>query len=115
MKGKNVANHLHRYKKVNLASHGKEPFLVYRCTKPSCSHYIRLDMAEGRLCECNRCGQPMLIGRETLTKSSGKPMALPHCSECIQRRNTNEVANITAFLEQKASANPSEKETDGDS
>ncbi len=96
-----VANHLHRYKKVNLGANGKQ-FLVYRCTKPSCSHYVRLDMAEGKLCECNRCGLPMIIGRETLTKSSGKPMALPHCSDCIQRRKTNEMEEISKFLEQTA-------------
>jgi len=101
MASKTVANHLHRYRKVNIGTNGKE-FLVYRCTKPSCTHYVRLDLAEGRLCECNRCGKAMVIGRETLTKSSGKPMAVPHCSECIKRRKTNEMEEISKFLDKKA-------------
>jgi len=98
MPSKTVANHLHRYKKINIGVNGKE-FLVYRCTKPSCTHYVRLDMAEGRLCECNRCGEPMVIGRETLTKSSGKPMTFPHCSDCIKRKVADNVDAIQAFLE----------------
>ena len=103
-----VANHLHRYRKVNLSKNGE--FLVYRCTKPSCSHYIRLDMAEGRLCECNRCGQPMMIGRETLTKSSGKPMALPHCSECVKRKGIENVEVIKEFLDGIESKIPFDEE-----
>lgn len=93
-----VANHLHRYKKVNLATNGGE-YWVYRCTKPACSHYIPIALAEGKLCECNRCGEAMIIGRETMTKSSGRPMTLPHCGDCIKRRRTDDVDKIKEFLE----------------
>lgn len=41
----------------------------------------------------------MMIGRETMTKSSGKPMALPHCSECINRRKTDDLAKVAEFLD----------------
>lgn len=98
MASKTVANHLHRYKKVNIGANGKV-FYVYKCMKPACSHYIRMDLAEGKLCECNRCGEPMIIGRETLTKSSSKPMALPHCSDCIKRRENKDVEAIKEFLD----------------
>lgn len=98
MPSKTVANHLHRYKKKNIGVNGKE-FLVYVCTKPACSHYIRMDLAEGRLCECNRCGEAMIIGRETMTKSSGKPMTLPHCVDCTKRKVSKDVDTITEFLE----------------
>lgn len=93
-----AANHLHRYKKVNLAKNGKE-YWVYRCTKPACSHYIPIDLAEGRLCECNRCGEAMIIGRETMTKSSGRPMTLPHCGNCIKRKKDYDVDTIQEFLD----------------
>ncbi len=93
-----VANHLHRYKKVNIARDGKE-FLVYKCVKPACSHYIRIDLAEGKLCECNKCGEAMIIGKITLTQSGGKPMTKPHCLNCIKRKKVPDVEAITEFLD----------------
>ena len=96
-----VANHLHRYKKVNIGSTGKE-YLVYRCMKPACSHYIRMELAEGKLCECNRCGEPMIITKDTLTHSNGgKPMARPHCQGCVKSRKQSDVAAIASFLADK--------------
>ena len=65
MSNKNVANHLHRYKRKNIGVDGKI-FLVYVCTKPACSHYIRVDLAEGRLCECNICHETMIINKTVL-------------------------------------------------
>jgi len=93
-----AANHLHRYRRVNLGRDGKE-YLVYRCTKPLCTHYIRLDMAEGTMCECNRCGSPMIINREVMTKSSGRPMAKPHCLACTKSKKPNLDA-IAEFLKE---------------
>ena len=94
-----AVNHLHRYKKKNLGRDGKE-FFVYMCTKPTCTHYIRCDLADGKLCECNRCHETMIITKEVLTKSSGKPMTLPHCLDCTKRRKeiNGDVAAITEFL-----------------
>jgi hypothetical protein len=92
-----VANHLHRYKKINIAKDGKE-FFVYQCMKPACSHYVRIDLAEGKLCECNKCGEAMIIAKATLTHSSGKPMAKPHCLNCVKRRRISDVEAITEFL-----------------
>ena len=95
-----AANHLHRYKKVDIGRNGNT-FEVYKCMKPACTHYIRIDLAEGKLCECNRCGEPMIITRETLSKSSGRPMSKPHCGNCIKRKNTDTIDAIAAFLEGK--------------
>jgi hypothetical protein len=96
-----VADHLHRYKKVNLGQNGKDYF-VYKCMKPVCSHYLPLNLAEGKMCECNRCGEPMIISKATLNGSSNRPMTKPHCVGCIKRRkvNTEEVDAIAAFLEE---------------
>lgn len=95
--------HLHRFTKVNL-SRSDEPYEVYRCNKPLCTSYIRIDMAEGTLCECNRCGEPMLITRATLTGSATRPMTKPHCNNCVKRKKvTNQdVDTISAFLEEVA-------------
>jgi hypothetical protein len=90
------ANHLHKYKKVNLSETDK-PYLVYKCLKPACSHYVPVKLSEGKLCECNRCGEPMIITKSVLTHSNNKPMARPHCSDCIKRRK-EDVAAIAEFI-----------------
>lgn len=96
------SNHLHKYKKVDLArKKGKEKFLVYKCQVPTCSHYIPLSLAEGRVCECNRCGGVMLITKTTLQRSNGGAMSLPHCDDCIKRKNEETILDVASFLGQK--------------
>lgn len=97
----NAANHVHRYRKVNLSRKKSEPYLVYRCTKPACSHYLPLDLAEGKMCECNRCGEPMVITKETLNRSNGGAMAKPHCGNCIKRKSAETVDALAEFLSKK--------------
>lgn len=98
--GNRVANHIHRYKKVDIGRNGNS-FVVYKCQKPVCTHYIRVDLAEGKLCECNKCGDTMLITKETLTHSGGKPMSKPHCNGCVKRRKPDDVAAIADFLSER--------------
>lgn len=95
---KGVSNHLHRYKKVNLGQNGKDYF-VYKCMKPACSHYAPMHLVEGKLCECNRCGEAMIITKFTLTASGRKPMARPHCGDCTKRKKADDVELIKEFLE----------------
>lgn len=92
-----VADHLHLYKKFNLSRTEKE-YLVYKCMKPACSHYIPIAQAIGKLCECNRCGEPMIIGKIQLWSSGGGPMATPHCIDCIKRKKPNEVETVSKFV-----------------
>jgi hypothetical protein len=91
--GKRVANHLHRYRKVDLArKKGTEPFIVLKCMKPACYHYVPLNLAEGKLCECNRCGESMILNKESMQLSR------PHCISCIKRKKSNEITTISEFL-----------------
>ena len=96
---KGPANHLHRYKKVNLSRDG-QPYIIYKCVKPTCSHYVPISLAEGKLCECNKCGEPMLITKHTLHGSSNRPLQKPHCSNCVVRKKEKQedVAAIAEFL-----------------
>lgn len=86
-------NHLHKYKKIDLGRNGNK-FLVFKCTKPACSHYVAVHLAEGKLCECNRCGETML-----LTKAAMQ-LAKPHCVNCVKRKKTDveTVAAVQEFL-----------------
>lgn len=80
-------NHLHKYKRVNLTRDpAKKEYLVFRCTKPLCSHYVPVTLALGKLCECNRCGDAMVIDKVSVG------LALPHCPACTKRKQSNEEA-----------------------
>ena len=94
----NKQQHVHRYRKVNLSRDKNNPYWVYKCNKPLCPHYVAINLAEGQLCECNRCGGMMLITKAVLTHSSNKPMARPHCSDCIKRKNAKDVAALAEFI-----------------
>lgn len=95
------SNHIHRYKKINLARKGNDPYIVYRCVKPTCTHYMPIELADGKLCECVRCGEAMIINKAVLVGNGGKPMTNPHCSHCIRRRKdkAENVAVVEEFLQ----------------
>lgn len=91
---KSTPNHLHRYKKINIGN-GKSgrDFIVFKCMRPACTHYIPVHLSEGKLCECNRCNEPML-----LTKAAMQ-LTKPHCINCVKRtKKADEVAKIAEFL-----------------
>lgn len=70
--------HLHKYKRIDIGS--RQPYIVLKCTKPSCSHYIKATLAEGKMAECPRCDAPFLLDKEALR------LAVPHCSNCTVKR-----------------------------
>lgn len=95
-------NHIHRYKKLDLSRTPGKEYLVYRCTKPVCTHYIPIDQAEGKICECNVCNEMMVITKEVLTHSNGrKPMAKPRCINCIKRKSQPQVDALAEFIKGK--------------
>lgn len=91
-------NHLHKYKRVNIATRGGKPYYVFKCIKPTCNHYIPVNLSEGKLCECNRCGLPMLITKAVLSGSSGRSLSKPHCLDCVKRKKMPDVTAIAEFL-----------------
>jgi hypothetical protein len=67
--------HFHKYERVIL---GKNNYTVFRCILPHCTHYVREELASGKICLCNRCDEPMQL--------DGKMMKLrfPHCHDCTK-------------------------------
>jgi len=88
-------NHVHRYTLKKLGDN----YQVYACNKPTCTHYISITLAEGKLCECNRCEGLMIISKHTLFGSRGKAMVKPHCLECTKTRKI--VPDFTQLLDEK--------------
>lgn len=90
---KRFPDHLHKYKRVDLGN----KYLVFKCMVPSCSHYVPLKLAEGKLCECNRCGNPMVITKANVD------LARPHCIDCTKRKKEIPVEAVAEFLSKTGS------------
>lgn len=75
---------LHKYKLKDLArKKDTPPYYVYVCTKQSCSHNIRIDLVDGKLAECNRCGDPFVMKLSKL-KHGDRIIVRPHCEDCTK-------------------------------
>ena len=98
MKKKIKKDHIHLYKRIDLVPKwkqtklGREPYLVFICEKPGCTHRMPLDQAIGKICECRRCGEPFVIDKITVD------LAKPHCQDCIVKRNKPELDKISELI-----------------
>jgi hypothetical protein len=71
---------IHKYKKGVL---GKD-YVIYKCMKPACSHYIASTLVAGKMAECWRCGNTFIVTGDMVRK--GKEMLKLHCKECTNAR-----------------------------
>lgn len=85
---------LHLYKRVNLSRKKDEPFLVYKCIRIACGHWVRLDLAEGKLCECHRCGETLVLTKAVLALN----LAMPHHIECVKSKKVDDAKNLAEIL-----------------
>lgn len=72
---------IHKYERVKL---GAKKWEVYKCVKPNCPHWIRQELVAGKVTECWRCGQEVVMT---------KPMAKqkkPHCLNCTRPYNRHQ-------------------------
>lgn len=83
--------HVHKYKKVLLGNPDKK-YKVLRCMKGGCTHYIGVALAEGLLCECNRCHEPFVMTKHSCS------LTKPHCEACTKRAKT-ETINVNKLEE----------------
>ena len=101
-----LPTHIHLYQRIDLTPkwrqklpqdhrHWKPGYIVLSCTKPACNHHTALNKAIGKLCECNRCHEPMILDKETVTH------AKPHCQECIKRKSSVEIDMLKDLVEDK--------------
>lgn len=95
------AQHIHRFQRVNLGketydrktkTYKKEKYIVFRCIKPGCPHYIRQRLLLNRVAECNICGEPFIISKQAVL------MAKPHCANCTKRKPST-IAKLKAAEE----------------
>ena len=68
--------HIHRYKRVNLATTPHKKYPVYRCILPNCNHYISPALLIGKQASCPRCGVEYVITADLAR------LVKPHCRKC---------------------------------
>jgi hypothetical protein len=51
--------HIHKLERVDIGV--ANPYIVWRCTLPGCTSYIRKAFIKGTQCICWRCGKEMVI------------------------------------------------------
>ena len=72
--------HIHRYKRVNLATTPHKSYLVYRCILPNCNHYLQPALLVGKQANCPRCSETYVITAELARLSK------PHCRKCTTEK-----------------------------
>lgn len=79
-----MAKCLHKYKLKDLTRDpSKPPYMVYICTKQTCTHHIRVELVEGKQAECNRCGD-LFIMKLSKLKHGDRIIVRPHCDDCTK-------------------------------
>jgi hypothetical protein len=73
-----IAKHIHKYERVVL---GKRGYTVFRCILPGCGHYIREELATGKMAICNRCENVFIMDKVAIT------LKKPHCLDCTKRKD----------------------------
>lgn len=82
-KKRKVAAHAgpHKYKRITWKTRvSKEPYIVFKCMLPGCTHYTPKDLVVGNETICWRCGKTFQMA------SVHTYMAKPHCVACTKGR-----------------------------
>ena len=94
-----MTDHIHRYRRVNIGTNGKEYF-VMRCTKPMCKHYTAMatklsaPLLMGNIAECNRCFERFILDKRSLRQAS------PCCADCVRKVKDPKVKEADLFFQE---------------
>lgn len=81
------SRHNHVYKRVNL---GKDKeYIVYKCIKPGCSHFVREELILDRVAECPECEGIFTIKKPNLSRK-----VLIICLPCRKKHGKKVIPNI---------------------
>jgi len=79
-------NHkVHKYQRIILGSKG---YKVMKCLLPNCPHFIRIELAIGKLCICWRCNKEFVLTQKHLR------MKKPHCEDCTKSHVDIQLAKL---------------------
>jgi len=62
--------HIHKYRRINIASKGKEKYNVFKCMEPDCNHYLpQENLIIGRKSICFSCGNSFIVKTKNFAKA----------------------------------------------
>lgn len=76
-------SHIHQYKRIKIGK--KKDYVVYRCMRSGCSHYIAAAFIEGKQSVCWSCDSPFTITHKLLRIK-------PLCEDCKEMRKKGQRA-----------------------
>jgi len=86
----------HKYQRILWKSRKVEgePYYIFKCMLPGCTHFVPRELVIGNECECWRCGKTFIM---TLPATYLKK---PHCMSCTKGRPEDvSVDDVTANLD----------------
>lgn len=80
---KNKHKTAHKYLRVKWKSRKQkgEPYYIFKCMLPGCTHWVARDLVVGNMSICWRCGKEFQM---TLASTY---LAKPHCANCTERKD----------------------------
>ena len=83
-----MSNHtVHKYIKKRIGDK-KDPYTVWKCMLPGCTHYIKYELGENRFTVCWRCGATTTLDKILMD------LTRPHCHRCTRRSKKTEESDI---------------------
>lgn len=87
---KSKNKHIHQYQADKLGKHK-----IWKCVLVGCTHYLMNQFMPNKLCLCNVCGNPFVIGKRHLRNEH------PRCDSCVVHKVKPEVNSIVDMLNEK--------------
>jgi hypothetical protein len=86
----------HKYQRIKWKSRASsgEPYIIFKCMLPGCTHYTPKDLVVGNETICWRCGREFQMGVPHTY------MAKPHCIACTKgKKGTASVDDVMSNLD----------------
>jgi hypothetical protein len=90
--------HVHKYRRVDIATKEGKEYWVMQCSLDGCTHYtpmktkLSAPRLKGSKSICNRCGDTFVLDRRAIR------MAEPCCFACVERKNPTELERAAQFF-----------------
>lgn len=82
--------HLHRYLRKNISKKKGKDYWVFVCVN-KCSHYIPVELALGKECQCWGCDKPMEMTPYSVERTR------PKCLACVKGNQPAAEIDVETF------------------
>lgn len=96
--GRNMKQHIHKFRRINIARKGNPPYWVLQCRLGDCNHYtpmktkLSCPALIGKIVLCNKCSSPFEMDTRAVRMSE------PVCVHCIDRKDKDKLNSAAKFF-----------------